>query len=96
MLAEVESLSLDIPGLVKLHAAFAWGDDGWSDEQKRDYLLKIGYRIYFDVRSFEIRFRAGKVVAQWDESTAPIADESGQPFFTIAYDIRKAGNVSLK
>jgi hypothetical protein len=44
-------------------------DENWTDEQKRDYLLYGGFRIYNDGKRFEIRLRSGEVVANFDEST---------------------------
>jgi hypothetical protein len=57
----------------ELHNQFAWGDENWSDEQKREYLLSGGFRVYSDGKKFEIRLHTGKVVSSFDLSIALLA-----------------------
>jgi hypothetical protein len=57
----------------ELHNQFAWGDENWSDEQKREYLLSGGFRVYSDGKKFEIRPHTGKMVSSFDPSIALVA-----------------------
>jgi hypothetical protein len=70
MISEAERSLPNIPVLIELHNQFAWGAENWSDDQRRDYLLSGGFRIYSDGKRFEIRLHTGKVVAEFDESSA--------------------------
>ncbi len=79
MIRDVEKSLPNIPALIELHNQFAWGDENWSDEQKREYLLSGGFRIYSDGRMFEIRLHTGKVIAHFDESSAKLVAYGKDP-----------------
>jgi site-specific DNA recombinase len=70
---EVEASTPHIPTLIELHNKFAWGDENWTDQQKRNELIRSGLRVYVDGREFEIRMLTGKVVATFKESDALVA-----------------------
>ncbi len=93
---ERESEQIDIPSLLELQLQFQWGDPGWSEQQKRAYLLNWGFSIFIDGRTFEIRMRSGKLLRSFDESSAliakgnaPCGDE------TISKEIVMAGNAAI-
>jgi site-specific DNA recombinase len=70
---EVEASMPHVPTLIELHNRFAWGEESWTDQQKRNELLRSGLRIYVDGREFEIRLPSGKVVGKFKESDALLA-----------------------
>jgi len=73
VIRKIELSSPNIPKLIDLQEQFAWGDPGWSDEQKRDYLVAGGFQVFANGHTFEVRLLNGSVVRSFDESKALIA-----------------------
>jgi site-specific DNA recombinase len=65
---DVEESLPHIPTLIELHNKFAWGYENWTEQQKRDELIRSGLRVYVDGRDFDIRMMTGKMVAEFRES----------------------------
>jgi len=70
---EIEASTPDVPSLIELHNMFRFGNESWTDQQKRDELIRSGLRIYVDGRDFDIRILNGKTVATFVESEALLA-----------------------
>ncbi|HEX2487855.1 MAG TPA: hypothetical protein VHR27_00545, partial [Blastocatellia bacterium] len=91
-----ESEQIDIPALLELQVQFQWGDNDWSDQQKRAYLLNWGFSIFINGRMFEIRMRSGKLLRAFDEGTALIAKGNAPcDNKTISIEIITAGNAAI-
>jgi chaperonin cofactor prefoldin len=90
MILDAEKSLPNTPAPIELHNQFAWEDENWTNEQKRDYLLSGGFRVYSDGKKFEIRLHTGKVVANFDESSTSLVAYGTNPSYRQRRSFRRS------
>jgi len=78
LITEAGAHEVNIPHLLDLHNAIV-RDEHFTDEEKREYLIEHGFRVYFDGRAGEVYIGAETLFSKFDPETSLIAYDNGDP-----------------